>query len=340
VVGLGCPPEEGPLRRRDFIVCLGLAFPWPDRARAQQADRTRRIGLLLPYAENDPEAKSHLSAITQELKRLGWSQDRNIRIEARFAAMPDQFPALAKELVALQPDALLSESTPAAAALKQETRSIPIVFVGVSDPIGSGFVTSLARPEGNLTGMMQYESGIVGKWLEMLKEVAPRLARVAFVANPKFRGYDYFLRFAQAAAPTLAIELVPKQISDDAADIERAIESFARTPEDGLLMVPDGTIIAHRDLVISLAARFRLPAVYPWRYFVTAGALMSYGIDNIDMLQKAASYVNRILRGAKPVDLPVQAPTKFETAVNLKTAKALGLTIPPALLATADEVIE
>lgn len=329
------------MRRRDFITCLGLAFIWPVRARAQRADRARRIGVLLPYADSDPEAKSHLSAITQELERLGWSQDRNIRIDARFAAgMADQYPVLAKELAALQPDVILSESTPAAAALKQETRSIPIVFVGVSDPVGSGFVTSLARPGGDLTGMMQYESGIMGKWLAMLKEVAPRLARVAFVANPKFRGYDYFWRFAQAAAPALAIELVPNQISNDVADIEHSIESFARMPEGGLLIVPDATIIAHRELVIALAARYRLPAVYPWRYFVTAGALMSYGIDNIDVLQKAASYVDRILRGAKPVDLPVQAPTKYETAVNLKTAKALGLTIPPTLLATADDVIE
>jgi ABC-type uncharacterized transport system substrate-binding protein len=297
--------------------------------------------VLLPYADSDPEAKSHLSAITEELERLGWSQDRNIRIDARFAAgMADQYAVLAKELAALQPDVILSESTPAAAALKQETRSIPIVFVGVSDPVGSGFVASLARPEGDLTGMMQYESGIMGKWLAMLKEVAPRIARVAFVANPKFRGYDYSWRFAQAAAPALAIELVPNQISNDAADIEHSIESFARMPEGGLLIVPDATIIAHRELVIALAARYRLPAVYPWRYFVTAGALMSYGIDNIDVLQKAASYVDRILRGAKPVDLPVQAPTKYETAVNLKTAKALGLTIPPTLLATADDVIE
>jgi putative tryptophan/tyrosine transport system substrate-binding protein len=329
------------VRRRDFIICLGVSFAWPVRARAQQADRARRIGVLLPYADSDPEAKSHLSAITKELERLGWSQDRNIRIDARFAAgMADQYPILAKELAALKPDAILSESTPAAAALKQETRSIPIVFVGVSDPVGSGFVTSLARPGGDLTGMMQYESGIVGKWLAMLKEVAPRLARVAFVANPKNRGYDYFWRSAQAAAPALAIELILNQISNDAADIEHLIESFARMPDGGLLIVPDATIIAHRDLVIALAARYRLPAVYPWRYFVTAGALMSYGIDNIDVLQKAASYVDRILRGAKPVDLPVQAPTKYETAINLKTAKALGLTIPPTLLATADDVIE
>jgi ABC-type uncharacterized transport system substrate-binding protein len=330
------------MNRRDLITVFGgIAVAWPVRARAQQADRVSRIGVLLPYAENDPEAKSHLTALAQELKRHGWSEDRGIHIDTRFAAgMADRYPVLAKELVILQPDVILSESTPAAVALQQATRAIPIVFVGVSDPLGSGLVASLARPGGNLTGMMQYESGIVGKWLAMLKEVAPRLARVAFVANPKFRGYEYFWRSAEAAARGLAIELIPNQISNNAADIEHAIESFAQMPEGGLLFVPDATIIAHRDLVITLAARYRLPAVYPWHYFVAAGALMSYGIDNIDVLQKAASYVDRILRGARPADLPVQAPTKFETAVNLRAAKALGLTIPPTLLATADEVIE
>ena len=327
---------------RDLITVFGgIAVAWPVRARAQQADRVSRIDVLLPYAEDDPEAKSHLTAFAQELKRHGWSEDRSIHIDTRFAAgMADQYPLLAKELVILQPDVILSELTPAAVALQQVTRAIPIVFVGVSDPLGSGLVASLARPGGNLTGMMQYESGIVGKWLAMLKEVAPRLSRVAFVANPKFRGYEYFWRSAEAAARALAIELIPNQISNNAADIEHAIESFAQMPEGGLLLVPDATIIAHRDLVITLAARYRLPAVYPWRYFVAAGALMSYGIDNIDVLQKAASYVDRILRGAKPADLPVQAPTKYETAVNLTAAKALGLTIPPTLLATADEVVE
>ncbi len=327
------------MRRRDFVACVGAVFAWPVRARAQQG--SRRLGVLLPYAESDPEAQSHLSAITQELKRLGWSQDHNFRIDVRFAAgVADQYPLLAKELAALQPDVMLSESTPAAVALKQQTRSIPIVFIGVSDPVTSGLVASLARPGGDLTGMMQYESGIMGKWLAMLKEVAPRLARVAFIANPKFRGYEYFWRSAEPAAQAIAVELIPSQFGNDAADIEHAIKSFAQMPDGGLLFVPDATIIAHRDLVIMLAARYRLPAVYPWRYFVTAGALMSYGIDNIDVLQKAASYVDQILRGAKPADLPVQAPTKFETAINLKTAKVLGLTIPPALIATTDEVIE
>jgi putative tryptophan/tyrosine transport system substrate-binding protein len=279
------------MRRREFIALLGgAAVALPVRAYAQQAGRMRRIGVLLPYAENDPEAKSHLSAFTLVLKRLGWAEDRNIRIDTRFAAgMADKYQVLAKELAAFQPDVFLSESTPAAAALQQETRTTPIVFVGVSDPLGSGFVTSLAQPGGNLTGMMQYESGIMGKWLAMLKEIAPRLARVAFVANPKYRGYDYFLRFAKAAAPTLAIELIPSPISNDAADIERSIETFARMPDGGLLIPPDARIIAHRDLIIALAARYGLPAIYPWRYFVAAGALVSYGIDNIDVLQKAAT---------------------------------------------------
>ena len=272
---------------------------------------TRRdaIGAIWKSAKGtENDVRAHLSAFSQELKRLGWSQDRNIRFDVRYAAgMADQYRALAQELAALQPDVFLSELTPAAAALKQEARTIPIVFAGVSDPAGSGFVTNLARPGGDLTGMMQYESGILGKWLSMLKEVAPHLTRVAFVANPKFKGCDYFWRFAQAAAPALAIELIPSQISNDIADVERAIELFARVPNGGLLVVPDATIIAHRDLFISLAASYRLPAVYPWRYFVTAGALMSYGIDNIDVLQKAASYVDRILRGAKPVDDPAQS---------------------------------
>jgi len=311
---------------------------WPLAVRAQQSGM-RRVGILINGPESDTEMQAFLAAFRQGFEKLGWSEGRNVRLDVRFAANADRFQPLAKELVALQPEVILARSTPVVAAVQRESRTIPITFTSVSDPIGSGFVASLARPGGNITGFPLYEDGITGKWLAMLKEVAPHLTRAAFVANPKFKGYDYFWRFAQAAAPALAIELIPSQISNF-ADVERAIESFARVPNGGLLVVPDATIIAHRDPFISLAARYRLPAVYPWRYFVTAGALMSYGIDNIDVLQKAASYVDRILRGAKPVDLPVQAPTKYETAVNLKTAKALGLTIPPTLLATADEVIE
>jgi putative ABC transport system substrate-binding protein len=284
--------------------------------------------------------QARVAGFRQGLERLGWSEDRNARIDARFAAgNADQFQVLAKELIALQPDVIFAHSTPVVAALQRESRMIPIVFVSVSDPIGSGFVASLARPGGNLTGLLQYEEGIAGKWLAMLKEIAPRLARAALVANPKTTAYDYFLRAAQAAAPSLTIEVVSTPV-ETTADIERAIESAARAPNGGLLLPPDTTTTVHRDLIIALAARHRLPAVYPFRVFVEAGGLMSYGTEQVAMFRQAALYVDRILRGAKPADLPVQAPTKFETVVNLKTAKALGLTVPPGLLVAADEVIE
>ena len=223
--------------------------------------------------------------------------------------------------------------------MQQETRTIPIVFAGVADPIGSGFVASLSRPGGNLTGLLQYEEGITGKWLAMLKEIAPNLTRAALVANPRTAAFDYFLQSAKAVAPSLAIDLVPTPV-DNAADIERAIEAFAREPNGGLVLPPDTSTVVHRDLIIALAARHRLPAVYAIRVFVAAGGLMYYGTDFVDLYRQAASYVDRILRGAKPADLPVQTPTKFETVVNRKTAKALGLTVPPGLLIAADEVIE
>jgi putative tryptophan/tyrosine transport system substrate-binding protein len=315
--------------RRDFIVFLGgAAAAWPLAARAQQPDRMRRIGVVVSSAEDDLDMQARVAGFRQGLESLGWSEDRNARIDARFAAgKADQFQVLAKELIALQPDVIFAHSTPIVAALQRESRTIPIVFVSVSDPIGSGFVASLARPGGNLTGLLQYEQGITGKWLAMLKEIAPRLARAALVANPKTTAYDYFLRAAQAAAPSLTIELVSTPV-ETAADIEHAIESAARTPNGGLLLPPDTTTTVHRDLIIALAARHRLPAVYPFRVFVEAGGLMSYGTEQVALFRQAALYVDRILRGAKPADLPVQAPTKFETVVNLKTAIA------------ADEVIE
>ena len=299
----------------------------------------RRIGVLIGLAEDDPETKTRLTAFRQGLERLGWSEGRNVRIDSRFApAGTGQEQALAKELVATQPDVILAHTTQVAAALQRESRAIPIVFVNVSDPIGAGFIASLARPGGNLTGVLHYEASIAGKWLAMLKEIAPRLTRAALVMNP-VGSYDYFLRSTEALAPSLAIELVPSPV-ENAADIERAIESFARVPDGGLVLPPDATTTVHRDLIIALAARHRLPAVYPLRVFVAAGGLMSYGTDQVDMFRQAASYVDRILRGDKPADLPVQAPTKYETVVNLKTAKALGLTVPPGLLVAADEVIE
>jgi putative ABC transport system substrate-binding protein len=329
------------MRRREFITLLGgAAAAWPLAAWGQQPSGMRRIGVLVSSAEDDLDMQARVAGFRQGLEKLGWSEDRNARIDARFAAgNPDQFQALAKELAALQPDVIFAHSTPIVTALQQESRTIPIVFVSVSDPIGAGFVASLARPGGNLTGLLQYEEGIAGKWLAMLKEIAPRLARAALVANPKTTAYDYFLRTAKTAAASLTIELVPNPV-ETTADIERAIASVARAPNGGMFLPPDTTTILHRDLIIALAARHRLPAVYPFRVFVAAGGLMSYGTEQVDMFRQAASYVDRILRGAKPADLPVQAPTKFETAVNLKTAKALGLTVPPGLLVAADEVIE
>jgi putative ABC transport system substrate-binding protein len=329
------------MRRRQFITLLGgAAAAWPIGARAQQGDRLRRIGMLIGYAEEDPETKSRLAVFRQRLEKRGWSESRNIDIEARFVAgSAPQYEPLAKELVALQPDVILAHTTPATAALQRESRTIPIEFVNVSDPIGSGFIENLARPGGNLTGVLLYEAGITGKWLAMLKEIAPSLARAALMANPKQGAYDYFLRAAETVAPSLAIKLVSSPV-ETAADVERAIESFAGGPDGGLLLPPDSTTILHRDLIIALAARHRLPAVYPFHFFVTGGGLMSYGTDPLEMFRLAASYVDRILHGDKPSDLPVQAPTKFQTVVNLKTAKALGLTVPPGLLVAADEVIE
>ena len=312
------------MKRREFISLLGGAATWPLAARAQQPERMRRIGVLLNFTENDPEAKERLAAFRQGLERRGWSEGRNIRLDYRFTAIKvDRFSALAQELIALQPDVILTHSTASAAALQRETRTIPIVFVSVSDPIGLRFVASLAQPGGNLTGVLHLEASIVSKWLAMLKEIS----------------FDYFLQFAQVEMPSLAIKLVPSDV-ETAADIERSIEMLARVPNSGLVLPPDSTTIAHRDFIIALAARHNLPAVYPLRLFVAAGGLMSYGTDQNDMFRLAGSYVDRILRGDNPADLPVRAPTRFETVINLKTAKALGLSVPPGLTVAADEVIE
>jgi putative ABC transport system substrate-binding protein len=328
------------LKRREFITLLGGAAAWPGAARAQQPERMRRVGVLVVSAKDDLITTTALAGFRQGLERLGWVEGRNIRIDYRFAGgRADQFQPLAKELVALQPEAILASSTPTAAALQRETRAIPIVIANASDPIGSGFITSLARPGGNLTGLLLYEEGITGKWLAMLKEIAPRLELATAIGNPKTTPYDYFLRSAEAAAASLAIE-VARRPTGSAAEIERAIESAASVPNGGLLILSDGTNFAHRDLIIALAAQHRLPAVYFARIFVADGGLMSYGTDPYDGYRQAASYVDRILRGAAPADLPVQAPTKYETVVNLKTAKALGLDVPPSLLVRADEVIE
>jgi putative ABC transport system substrate-binding protein len=330
------------VRRREFIKLIGTAVAaWPLTARAQQPDRMRRIGVLMGLAEDDPDTKARLAGLRQGLERLGWSEGRNVRVDYRFAPAGTQAQALAKELVALQPDVVLSNASPATSALQQQTRSIPIVFTGVADPIGSGFVASLAQPGGNITGFLLFEASIAGKWLAMLRDIAPNLARADLVINPKTAVYyNFYLPAARAAASSLGIELVLAPIESVPANIERSFEAFARAPNGGLILLPDTNTNLHRDLIIRLAAQHRLPAVYTDRLFVVAGGLMCYGTDRAGQFRTAASYLDRILRGAKPVDLPVQLPTKYETVINLKTAKALGLTVPPALLVAADEVIE
>ena len=327
------------IARREFVTLIGGAAAWPLAARAQQGERMRRVGVLMGLAEDDPETMARLAKVRQELERLGWWEGRNIRIDTRFAPAGAQAQLLARELVALRPDAILAHSGQVAGALQREARAVPVVFVNVSDPVGAGLVASLARPDGNFTGLQHYEEGIVGKWLAFLKEIAPHLRRAALVADPKSIVYGFFLRSANVAAPSLSIELVPGPV-ESAADIERFLDTFARASDSGLLLPPDVTTFTHRDLLIALAAQHRLPAIYSFRQFVEAGGLMSYGTDQIDMFGKTAQYIDRILRGAKPADLPVQAPTKYETVLNLKTAKALGLSVPPGLLVAADEVIE
>ena len=328
------------MNRREFMALLGGAAACPLTARAQQGERVRRVAMLVGQAEADPDMQARLDAFRQALQGLGWIEGRNVHIDYRFAdGHEDRFQPLAKELVALKPELIFAQSTPAAAAVQRESRTLPIVFVNVSDPIGSGFVASLARPGGNLTGVLQYEASITGKWLAMLKEFSPTLVRAALVANPKTTPFPYFQRAALALAPSLAIELVASPVQD-ASDIERTIGSFARVPNGGLVLPPDATTIGHRDLIVGLAARHRLPAVYTVRSWVEDGGLMSYGADQADMFRQAAGYVDRILRGANPADLPVQVPVKYETILNLKTARALGLAVPPGLLVAADKVIE
>jgi putative ABC transport system substrate-binding protein len=328
------------IRRREFMTLLGAAAAWPLKVRAQQSERVPLVGILSNIIEDDSAMKARVGAFRQELEKFGWLPDRNVRIETRFGAVtPQQLQASAKELLALQPDVILANAPQVTRALQQASRTVPIVFVAVSNPIGAGLVASLARPGGNVTGLQNYEETITGKWLAMLKEIAPSTARAALVGNRHDGDFDHFFRGAESAAQSLAIDVVPIRV-ESAADIERAIETIARVPNGSLVLPPDGTTIQHRDLIIALAARRQVPAVYAFRFFVTAGGLMSYATDLVDQYRQAAGYVNRILRGANPADLPVQAPTKFETVVNLKTAKALGLTVPPAMLVAADEVIE
>jgi putative ABC transport system substrate-binding protein len=326
------------MKRREFITLVGGAAVWPLGARAQQGERMRRVNVLLPTAGSEGQARD--AAFRQELERRGWLDGRNVQINTRFIDPADglaQAQLIAKELVAQRPNVILVQSTPHTAAMQQQTRSVPIVFVGVSDPVGAGFVASLPRPGGNLTGLVLFEGSVMGKWLGMLKEIAPRVERVAVLHNPDVT--TYWLRTAQSAASSLAIELVSSPV-ENAKDIERSIELFARAPNGALIVPPDFTLTSKRGLIIALAARHHLPAVYSERAWMTDGGLMYYGNDRIDQFRQAAEYVDRILRGDQPADLPVQAPTKYETIVNVRTAKALGLVVPSSLLVAADEVIE
>ncbi|MGA8001548.1 MAG: ABC transporter substrate-binding protein [Pseudolabrys sp.] len=331
------------MKRRDVIKLIGgAAASWPLAVRAQQHDEVRRIGVLVNVAANDPEAQTSVAAFKQALQQLGWSEGRNLQLDFRGAAGdPERMQAFAKELVALQPHVILTRSTPVTAALLRQTRTIPIVFTVVSDPVGERFVESLARPGGNATGFTNVEFSLTGKWLELLKEVAPGVKRVAFIFNPKLApgGGSYYTRLIEASAPPFAVTPTVAPVHD-AADIERAIGEFVREPNGGLVVLPDASTLVHRGLIAALADRHRLPAIYAFRIVVNDGGLMSYGIDVVDQYRQAAGYVDRILKGAKPAELPVQLPTKFVMSINLKTAKGLGLNVPLLLQQRADEVVE
>jgi len=329
------------VRRRQFITLLGGAAAWPLAARAQQGERMRRIGVLVASATDDAESQARMTAFHQGLAQLGWSNGHNVRIDIRWATTnADELRRHAAELVALAPDVLVAATgTTTVAPLLQATRTVPIVFVVVIDPVGAGFVASLARPGGNATGFTMLEYGQSGKWLELLKQIAPRMTRAAVLRDPAIASGIGQFGAVQPVAPSLGVELTPVDVRE-APQIEHTVTSFARSPNGGLIVTPSPSASRHRDLIIALAARYRLPAVYAWRYFVTAGGLICYGPDSIDEYRQAAGYVDRILKGEKPADLPVQAPTKYELVINLKTARALGLDVPPTLLARADEVIE
>jgi putative tryptophan/tyrosine transport system substrate-binding protein len=328
------------MRRRDFIRFAGGAAAWPVVADAQPA-KQRRIGVLMAYAERDPEGQVFVAAFREGLRALGWSEESTLRIADRWAgADPAIMQRLAKDLVALQPDLILSHSTTTTATLLRETRSIPIVFANVTDPIGSGFVTNLPRPGGNATGFINMEDSMSGKWLELLKELSPNVRRAAFLFNPVTAPYsDYYLKTFKAAAPSLSIEGSVAPVRNN-AELEMAFASQAREPNGGLLIMTDNFTTAHRAEIVALAAHYKIPAVYPYRFFAGLGGLVSYGSDPRDNFRRAAAYADRILRGTSPSDLPVEAPVKFDLVINAKTAKSLGLTVPLYLQQRADEVIE
>jgi putative ABC transport system substrate-binding protein len=329
------------MRRRDFITLLGgTVATWPLAARAQQPERMRRIGVLIGASDNDPETKRRIAGLVDGLGKLGWIEGRNIQFEYRITVDVARMRAYAAEIVDLAPDVIVAHSNPFLANLRQVNRTIPTVFAQVADPVASGFVESLARPGGNLTGFSNFEAEIGGKWLELLKEVAPRITRCLVLLHQETAANVAFLRAAETAAPSLQVKVAAAGVHNG-AEIEQAIVAFAQEPDGGVIVMPHPVMGPSRDLIAALAARHRLPSMFPFRFWMaTNGGLMSYGVDVVDLFRRSAVYVDRILRGVKPSDLPVQNPTKYELAINLKTAKALGLVVPPSLLARADEVIE
>src|SRR5262245_33555305 len=329
------------MKRREFITLLGSAAAWPIMARAQQPrERVRRLGGLFAIMADDPEAQARVAAFAQGLQQLGWTIGQNVRVEFRFACInPDDFRRHASELVALAPDFILSQSSGAIAPLLQATRTIPIVFTTVADPVGAGFVDSLARPGGNATGFTNFEYAIAAKWLELLKEIAPGVMRVAVLRESAIAAGPAQFGVIQSVASALGVELRAIDIRD-AAGIEQGITAFAQSSNGGVIVTGSPAAVIHRKLIAALAARHRLPAVYNSRYFIADGGLIAYGFDAVDQFRRAAQYVDRILKGEKPADLPVQGTVKYELVVNLKTAKALGITVPDTVLARADEVIE
>jgi putative ABC transport system substrate-binding protein len=329
------------MRRREFISLIGgAAAAWPLPARAQPTERMRRIGILMSGSENDPEARAQQAAFVHALNELGWTNGRNLNIDVRGgAATAGRMLTDARNLVALAPDLILASGGVTVQALLQAPRTVPIVFLQVLDPVGAGYVESLARPGGNVTGFTNFEYGMSGKWLELVKQIMPDMMRVAVLRDPGATSGTAQFAAIQAVAPFLKVDLTPLGLRDG-GEIERNIGEFARGTKGGLIVVPGALAVSHRETIITLAARHRLPAIYPYRYFITSGGLMSYGPNPVDQFRQAAGYVDRILKGEKPADLPVQAPTRYELVINLKTAKALGLEVPPTLLARADEVIE
>ena len=329
------------MRRRDFITVVGSAAAWPLIAVAQQPDRMRRIGVLMGFAESDREGQALVAAFREGLEKLGWAEARNVRIDYRWTALDKELmQRFAKELVALQPDVILTQSTPATAVLLQQTRTIPIVFGLLADPIGSGFVASFPRPGGNVTGFVTMQPTMGGKWLELLKEIAPRVARVAVLFNPATAPYaEYWLNPLKDAAASFVVQVIVAPVHDN-SELESVVAAQAHEPNGGLIVIPDTFMNEHRSEIASLAARYHLPAVYPYRAFAESGGLLSYGDVLVDNFRRAASYVDRILKGERPSELPVQAPIKFELVINLKAAKALGLDVPVHLQQRADEVIE